>query len=118
MNRPHTTLPRSLAAYGSPDFARTLKDELSQLDKGTLPLQQGLRHGSAILDDTPELLLLDHRQDGQTIRIRTGIFFNSIIAGCSCADDPTPVDKLTEYFEVDIVIERDTAAARFLPAVE
>ena len=48
----------------------------------------------------------------------TGIFYTGVVAGCSCADDPTPVEEQHEYCEVLIEINRATAEAviRLLPA--
>ena len=35
-------------------------------------------------------------------------FDTSLIAGCSCADDPTPVEPQPEYCEVELQIEKAT----------
>jgi hypothetical protein len=104
-------LARSLAAYGSPAFADTLKAELGELDSRCLPLQQGLRSGSASLDNTISFMLLSHAAESEAILAKVGMFYRSIIAGCSCADDPTPLDEVNEYCEIHIRIERDTAKA-------
>jgi hypothetical protein len=45
------------------------------------------------------------------LRVKAGLFYTGIIAGCSCADDPTPVDEVSEYCEVCIEIDRDTTEA-------
>ncbi|MEZ5541890.1 MAG: hypothetical protein R3F42_07590 [Pseudomonadota bacterium] len=45
------------------------------------------------------------------IHARAGLFYTGIIAGCSCADDPTPVEEQAEYCVVDITIDRLTGAA-------
>ena len=104
-------LPRSLAAYGSPTFADTLKAELGELDSRCLPLQQGLRSGSVGLDNTLSFMLLSHASDAESILAKLGMFYRSIIAGCSCADDPTPLDEVNEYCEIHIRIALDTAEA-------
>jgi hypothetical protein len=36
------------------------------------------------------------------------VFFSGILSGCSCADDPTPVEAQAEYCELAIAI--DTAS--------
>jgi hypothetical protein len=41
--------------------------------------------------------------------VKAGIFYTGVIAGCSCADDPTPVDELNEYCVVQFDIDRMTA---------
>ncbi|MBE0509385.1 MAG: hypothetical protein K0A95_02335 [Chromatiales bacterium] len=105
-------LPRSLAAYGSPAFADILKAELGELDSQCLPLQQGLRNGSTSLDHKLSFMLLTQQQNSDHILVKLGMFYSSIIAGCSCADDPTPQDEVNEYGEIHVRIARDTAEAR------
>jgi hypothetical protein len=43
------------------------------------------------------------------IRVKAGIFYTGVIAGCSCADDPTPVDELNEYCVLQLGIDKKTA---------
>jgi hypothetical protein len=45
------------------------------------------------------------------IRARAGIFFQGILSGCSCADDPTPVEEQSEYCELVFNIDKQTAQA-------
>ena len=49
-----------------------------------------------------------HEEPG-LIRVKAGIFYTGIIAGCSCADDPTPIDELNEYCVVQLDIDLATA---------
>lgn len=103
-------LDKALSAWGTPDFEATLKREIEHLDPRQLPLQQGLSVGSHALEEPVRATLL-HVADMETlIRVKAGVFFSSMIAGCSCADDPTPVDKLTEYCVVQLDIDKSTAA--------
>jgi hypothetical protein len=108
-----TRLPRSLAAYGSPAFEETLKQELARLPAEALPLQQGLRHGSVALNEGIGFMLLDTQQDSQGVMIRLGVFYHSIIAGCSCSDDPTPIERNAEYCEIQLRIAQQDARASF-----
>jgi hypothetical protein len=104
-------LTQALNAWGARGFAEVLKQEIEQLDAGALPLQQGLSAGSYALGDKIEAMLIAaHEQDG-FIRARVGIFYSGILAGCSCADDPTPVEAQPEYCEVQVDIDRTTAEA-------
>jgi hypothetical protein len=104
-------LTKALNAWGTRDFAGILQQEIEQLDAGALPLQQGLSAGSYVLGDKIEAMLIAaHEQDG-FIRARVGIFFSGILAGCSCADDPTPVEAQPEYCEVRVEIDKTTADA-------
>ena len=38
--------------------------------------------------------------------------YSGIIAGCSCADNPTPVSELNEYCEVQLEIDKKTAETK------
>ncbi|MEW5770541.1 MAG: hypothetical protein AB1831_09285 [Pseudomonadota bacterium] len=103
-------LPEALKAWGGEAFAATLKRELlAHADQ--LPLHEAMAHGSHVADTAPDLTIQTVEDTGDALRIRAGIFFASIIAGCSCADDPTPVDEIREYCEVDIRLDKGTGEA-------
>lgn len=104
-------LPESVAAWGSPAFNATLKHELQQIDPRQLPLQQGLSRTSYATDSPHTAVVLGVDGDVHFIRAKAGIFYSGIIAGCSCADDPTPVNEENEYCEIDVVIDKTTALA-------
>ncbi len=98
-------LPRSVAAWGSPDFAPTVKEEL-RVQRAGLPLQQGLRGSSYVTDDSFEVLVRSSSEGQDAIALSVGIFFSGVVAGCNCADDPTPVEANTEYCELRLRIDR------------
>lgn len=104
-------LAKSLQAWQTPAFEETLRTELETLDAGELPLQQGLTRGSHALDDSVKVTIIRVADRGDSLRIRAGVFYRSVIAGCSCADDPTPVDTLDEYCEMLITIDKATGGA-------
>lgn len=104
-------LVSSLAAWGTADFKIVLKHELEQLGVAELPLQQGLTTGSHALDGNIEVMILNFSEKENCIQVKAGIFYNSIIAGCSCADDPTPIDEVNEHCEVQVDIDKSTAEA-------
>jgi len=103
-------LEKSRNAWGSPAFDATLAEELRQA-RSALPLQRGLSSTSHALDDKLEVMVLRSFEDGDYIRAKVGLFYQGIIAGCSCADDPTPVEAQNEYCEALVTIHRPTAAA-------
>lgn len=74
-----------------------------------LPLQQGLSRSSHVSGDALEAVVLGAAEEAQCIRVKAGIFFQGIIAGCSCADDPTPVDEQTEYCVLQFDIDKQSA---------
>lgn len=102
-------MTRALAAWGSPDFKTVLKQEIETLGAGQLPLQQGLSTSSYALDTQLSAMIIDVIEAAECLRVKAGIFYTGIIAGCSCADDPTPVDENAEYCVVQLVIDKTTA---------
>jgi len=103
-------LPDSSVAWGSPEFPVVFKRELEALAV-RLPLQQALATSSAVFGDKIEVMLIGSEADAGHIRARVGVFFSGIVAGCSCNDDPTPVEAQNEYCELSIDLERRTATA-------
>lgn len=93
-------MPNSLRAWNTPDFRSVFKREAEQIEAASLPLQQALVRSSYVAELPFAVLLLSADETPDTLRIKAGISYAGIIAGCSCADDPTPVDTLTEYCEV------------------
>jgi len=110
------TLARSAASWNRPTFRATLIDEIQTLgpDHPALQplLQAGLRQTSAVADDALAVHLLSSREQEGHILVQLGIFYAGIIAGCSCADDPSPVDTVTEHCELLLDIDLATGRAR------
>jgi hypothetical protein len=102
-------LPAALDAWNSPQFMAVLKREIEQLGAGQLPLQQGLTASSHALDDGFDAMIISADDDAGFIRARVGVFFSGVITGCSCADDPTPVEPQNEYCEMIFAIDKATA---------
>lgn len=105
-------LPKSLASRGTPEFEKTFKAELLGIDPQLLPLQQGLTHSNHALTHDLTFVLLHHHEEGDELQVKVGIFYQGIIAGCSCADDPTPSDEVTEYCEVLVRIDIGSGEAQ------
>lgn len=103
--------PKALAAWQTPAFKTVMKAEIEALDADHLPLQQGLTQSSHARPETLSAMILGEDETAAFLSVRAGLFYRGIIAGCSCADDPTPVDEINEYCEVLIEIDRQTAAA-------
>lgn len=103
-------LPESVRTWGTADFPATLKRELADR-ADELPLQQALSGTSAVADETVTVVLLAVQADATRIEAKVGIFFGGILAGCSCADDPTPIESQTEYCELQLTIDRATGDA-------
>lgn len=104
-----TRLIKSVNAWSAPNFKDILKEEIEQLDADLLPLQRGLSAGSHVQSDKFTVMILGVSEGEDFIHARAGIFYTSIIAGCACTDDPTPINELNEYCEVRLDINKKTA---------
>ena len=103
-------LDKSLRAWGTPEFEAVLKQEVAQFGD-ELPLQEGLSVGSYVAKGAISLVIRGVSEERGMIRVRAGIFYESLIGGCSCDGDPTPVSENTEYCEVQLDIDKATAVA-------
>ena len=98
-------LPESLKAWGTPDFEAVLKREIEALDKQQLPLQQGLALSSQVAERPHRAMLISAAEAAGQLIVKAGIFYSGVIAGCNCADDPSPVDEQNEYCVVQLRID-------------
>ena len=94
--------------WGTTRFNETLKAEIEQLKASQLPLQAGLSQSSYVSDEPFRVMVIGATETASHIRVRAGIFYSGVIAGCNCADDPTPVEAQTEYCEVMLDIDRES----------
>jgi hypothetical protein len=104
-------LPESVKAWNTPEFRDVVKREIEALDAAALPLQQGLARTSHVTDKPFHAMFLAADETDGKLRVKVGIFYSGIIAGCSCADDPTPIDEVNEYCVVQFDIDSATAEA-------
>ncbi len=104
-------LPASARAWGTPSFAETLRRELAD-NAARLPLQQALAHGSCVAETPVTVLVHAAGEREGRIRATVGIFYEGVISGCSCADDPAPDNLSGEYCRLLLEIDRDTAGCR------
>ncbi|MES9972332.1 MAG: hypothetical protein ABW092_20055 [Candidatus Thiodiazotropha sp.] len=102
-------LPKALNAWNVDDFNTILKGELESIDPGELPLQQGLTLSSMVSAEPFNVIVIDSKEASATIHCKVSIIYSGIIAGCSCADDPTPLDLQTEYCELLLAIDKLSA---------
>lgn len=102
-------LKKTLFAYDTADFNKIAKDEITSIDPTLLPLQQGLSLSSYVGKTPFSITILNVTNDADTIKIKAGIFYTGIIAGCSCSDDPSPTDEQNEYCELLFSINKTSA---------
>lgn len=104
-------LDKALNAWGETGFEAILKAELEELPSAQLPLQAGLAHSSYVSDDPFSVIILGVNEVTSSICIKAGIFYSGTIAGCSCADDPTPLDRQNEYCEIELQLDKASGEA-------
>ena len=102
-------LNKSLDAWNTVEFKNVLQHEIAQLDCDLLLLQQGLLISSHVTDHPVQAMILGISDDADLIHVKAGIFYTGIIAGCSCADDPTPIAEQNEYCVLQFCIDKQTA---------
>ncbi len=105
------TLPAAHSAWAQPDFGAVLLAELQQTGALIGPLQQGIRHGSHALTDDVSLMVLQRSEGDDDLQVKAGLSYFSIIPGCACEADPTPMSELPEYVELRVSIRRTDSAA-------
>ena len=110
-----TRLKLSLNDCRSGLFARQLKHELEHLQAGTLPLEQATTQGGQVDDSNIAVNVIEVREHGDWICARVGIFFNEVVGGCSCGDDPLSVNA---YCQIQVSIDRASAEAEFAVIAE
>ena len=102
-------LEKTLSAWGTPDFEAVLKQEIAQLGDDQLPLQRGLSTGNYVTADPITVMINSVAEMENVIRVKAGIFYQGVLGGCSCADDPTPTSESNEYCEVQLDIDKTTS---------
>ncbi len=102
---------KALQAWGTAEFSNIIKIEIEELDATLLPLQQGLSVSSAVAETQHTVLILAITDDARFIHAKAGIYYSGIVAGCSCADDPTPLNETPEYCVILVKLDKHTAEA-------
>ncbi|ANJ66374.1 hypothetical protein A9404_02355 [Halothiobacillus diazotrophicus] len=97
-----------LNLWPSDEFAPRLCAAVKQLGARGLPLQKGLSQGNVALDDDMLVRVLTVAESEEQLQVTLGIQYTSIVTGCSCTDDPSPLNILPEYCETELLIDRHT----------
>lgn len=105
-----TKLTDSLKSWGSADFKKTVKFEIEKLGNDVLPLNQATCQGGIADDSDISALINSTTEDETHLLINIGVFFNEIIAGCNCSDDPAMENT---YCELLLTINKENAEACF-----
>lgn len=103
-------LQKTLEAMHSDQISRVLKREIEMLGQGILPLHLGTQHGGMVDDGNITVTVNKVSSSEKELTASVGIFFNEIVGGCSCGDDPVTQNA---YCELLVEVEVTTGKARF-----
>lgn len=106
-----TKLTKSLQSWGSESFKKVLKQELEALADNILPLDQAILQGGKADGSNISALINSATETNTHIQVNVGVFFNEIIAGCNCGDDPMAENT---YCDLLVTIDKETAQSSFL----
>ena len=100
----------SLSQWNTDNFSSALKQELQHLKAGTLPLHKATNQGGIVDDSNLSVTVLTAHEYDEHIEIIIGVFFNEIIGGCNCHDDPVSENS---YCEIMLNIDKQSELAQF-----
>jgi len=99
-----------LPLWGRADFIPRLThilENLSETDSlAVLPLQQGLTQSSMALTKNIKIILVKCQEAPETYTTTGHIFYYGVVAGCNCADDPSPIEPIPEYCAFSLSINK------------
>lgn len=101
-------LTRALGSWPGSGFGEAFCAEV-EASAAQPPMQRllirAMTQGSQLADRAPQVMILSSRQEQDRLKVKAGVFFHSVTAGCNCADDPSPPDEHNEYCELNFVID-------------
>ncbi len=103
-------LKQALADWGTDGFVHSFKREVESLKNGDLPLSEGASISGYVDDSNLSITLKNQHETDAMIMVDFGIFFQEIIAGCSCGDDSPTVNS---YCEMRVTIDKHSGEAVF-----
>ncbi|MDH5544177.1 MAG: hypothetical protein OEZ43_01215 [Gammaproteobacteria bacterium] len=106
--------PQSLCAIDGEGFERRFVAFVQTLSTDALLLQQGLQYSSVVSESPFSAMLLSTTQDDTRIYVRVRILYSGVIAGCACADDPSPPIENPEQCDLEFSIEKRTGQAKLV----
>ncbi len=107
------TLPNALAAWGSDAFSATLKAELEQLRSDVLPIAHVVEAGNELVDKDLGIIVNRVEDKGEQIEVAVGVFFQQVIACCTCSGGNGMCDEA--YCELSVRIDKRSGEAQFTP---
>ena len=106
-----TELTTALKAWGTPAFNEILKSELERLRSDVLPIAHVIDEGNELDESGLGAIVNEVRDDERNIYAKVGIFFNEIVACCTCSGGNGMCDEA--YCELLVTIDKASGQADF-----
>ena len=100
------SLPNTVSAWGTMNFKSVLKNELESCDVEQLALQDALKFSSSVSGNSFQVMVNHISDEHDYIYVRVGVFYQGVVSGCNCSDDPSPVTENEEYCELALRIKK------------
>lgn len=104
------SLKQSVQAWRTNDYEATLKQELCSLPGGALPLHLATEQGGMVDDSAITVSVLNSTEQDMQLHTRVYVFFDEIVGGCNCHDDPVASKMQCEML---VSIDMNTGNASF-----
>ena len=96
----------SFTSLANKAFKKVFVTEVEALSGHLLPLQAGLKWSSVSSPNDFKVLVYAITVKESTLEVKTSVFYKGLTAGCSCADDPTPLNEQVEHCELLFSIDK------------
>lgn len=98
---------------GKDGFLRSLKADLADwVAHGRVPLEQATTQGGLVDPASTSVTVIGVTEEAVAIKVRFGVFFEEVVGGCSCGDEP---HRVNGYGELIAVVDRRGDEVRFEP---
>lgn len=96
----------TLDAWDHGAFGDTLRRDLAACREGLRRIAERASASGCLAAEDPAITLLGRAWNPDGIHIHIGVFFRTVLAGCSCGDEPSMENG---YCEIRITIDGTTA---------
>ena len=100
-------LKKSARSWGSESFDNILKNEIIELDRDTLPLQESASPGMVAVGSDIDIMILSKNDDDINIKVKIGVIFSEVLGGYCCGEEEPIVQNA--YSELSVLINKTTS---------
>ena len=93
--------------WDSDKFSDYIKSELSTKDVELLPLEKCCTYSAVIDENSISIMVISKILKVDSMVVKVGVFFQEILSGCACSDDPSQaMTHENSYCEINIIINK------------